>query len=151
VPLDRKRIEVDLKQQIATAYEGDKPVFSARVATGTSFRLADGTVQSFITTPGAHRIFEKRPSRRMIGGRAGDSDHYDLPGISWVSYFTRSRIAFHGTYWHNDYGRPRSHGCVNMLPEDAHWVYRWTTPKAIYERPVTFVEERNEGSLVKVI
>jgi hypothetical protein len=38
-----------------------------------------------------------------------------------------------------------------MLPEDAHWVYRWTTPKAIYERPVTFVEERNEGSLVKVI
>lgn len=149
VPLDQKRIEVDLKQQIATAYEGDKPVFSARVATGTSFRLDDGTVQSFITTPGAHHIFEKRPSHRMIGGRAGDSDHYDLPGVPWVSYFTRSRIAFHGTYWHNDYGRPRSHGCVNMLPEDAHWVYRWTTPSAA-DRALTLVKDRGEGSLVKV-
>ena len=138
VPLSAKRIDVDLKQQIATAYENDKPVFSTRVATG---------VGGFYTTPGQHSIYEKRPSRRMRGG--ADSTLYDLPGISWVSYFTRSRIAFHATYWHNDFGAPRSHGCVNMLPEDAQWVYRWTLPNAFDEAAV-FTSARTEGSLVKV-
>ena len=138
VPLTAKRIEVDLKNQITTAYESDKPVFTARVATG---------VGGYYTTPGQHTIFEKRPSRRMVGGAA--ANYYDLPGISWVSYFTRSRIAFHSTYWHNDYGAPRSHGCVNMLPEDAQWVYRWTLPNAFDEAAV-FTSARAEGSLVHV-
>jgi len=138
VPLSDKHIEVDLKQQIATAFEGDKAVFTARVATGLG---------GFNTTAGQHLIFEKRPSRRMIGGSG--RGYYDLPGIGWVSYFTRSRIAFHATYWHNDYGAPRSRGCVNMLPEDAQWVYRWTLPNAFDEAAV-FTSARTEGSLVKV-
>ena len=150
VPLDMKRIDVDLKQQFVTAFEGDKIVFGTRVATGAVFRNADGTVQSFAPTPGDHRIYEKRPSRRMIGGPAGDASSYDLPGINWVSYFTRTRIAFHVTYWHNYCSRPRSHGCVNMLPEDAKWVYRWTLPAAEYDAPATFTEARDDGSLVRV-
>jgi lipoprotein-anchoring transpeptidase ErfK/SrfK len=149
VPLEQKRIDVDLANQVATAYEGDKAVFSARVATGASFRMADGTVRSFRTIPGEHRIFMKTPSQHMVGG-AGDSDSYDLPGIGWVSYFTASGIAFHGTYWHNDYGKPRSHGCVNMLPEDARWVFRWTLPVAPYEQRWTRTAKRADGSLVKV-
>ncbi|MCL5996068.1 MAG: L,D-transpeptidase family protein [Chloroflexi bacterium] len=149
VPPSQKRIEVDLTNQVTTAYENDQPVFSARVATGASFQLADGTVQSFRTIPGEHRIFRKTPGQHMVGGTAGDSDFYDLPGIAWVSYFTSSGIAFHGTYWHNDYGRPRSHGCVNMLPEDAQWVFRWTMPSALYEqRWTTF--RRTDGTLIKV-
>ncbi|MCL5997987.1 MAG: L,D-transpeptidase family protein [Chloroflexi bacterium] len=150
VPLEQKHIEVDLANQVATAYEADKPVFSARVATGASFRLADGTVQSFRTTPGEHRIFLKIPSQHMVGGSASDGDSYDLPGIGWVSYFTGSGIAFHGTYWHNDYGKPRSHGCVNMLPEDARWVFRWTLPSTPYEQRWTRTAKRTDGSLVKV-
>lgn len=150
VPPEEKRMEVDLKQQLATAYEQDKPVFSARVATGASFRMADGTVQDFGTTLGLHRIFLKLPSQHMVGGAAGDSDYYDLPGISWVSYFTASGIAFHGTYWHNDYGHPRSHGCVNMLPEDAKWVFLWTLPAAPYEARRTRTAKRTDGTLVKV-
>ncbi|MCL4507309.1 MAG: L,D-transpeptidase family protein [Chloroflexi bacterium] len=150
VPMEEKRMEVNLKQQVATAFEGDKPVFSARVATGASFRMADGTVQNFGTTPGAHRIFLKLPSQHMVGGAAGDSDYYDLPGIGWVSYFTTSGIAFHGTYWHNDYGKPRSHGCVNMLPEDAKWVFLWTLPTAAYEERRVRTTRRTDGSLVKV-
>jgi lipoprotein-anchoring transpeptidase ErfK/SrfK len=53
---------------------------------------------------------------------------YDLPGVPWVSYITQEGISFHGTYWHNDYGVPRSHGCINMTPQSAKWLYRWTHP-----------------------
>jgi hypothetical protein len=150
VPMDQKRMEVNLAAQTATAYEGDKAVFSARVATGVSFRLADGTVRNFGTTPGNHRIYLKRPSQHMVGGAASDNDYYDLPGIGWISYFTASGIAFHGTYWHNDYGSPRSHGCVNMLPEDAKWVFLWTLPTAPYEDHHTRTSRRTDGTLVKV-
>jgi hypothetical protein len=150
VPPEAKRIEVDLASQVATAYEADKPVFSARVATGASFRLSDDSVRSFGTTPGEHRIYRKTPSQHMVGGAAGDRDYYDLPGIGWVSYFTASGIAFHGTYWHNDYGKPRSHGCVNMLPEDARWVFRWTLPAVPYDQRWTSTAKRTDGSLVKV-
>jgi lipoprotein-anchoring transpeptidase ErfK/SrfK len=53
---------------------------------------------------------------------------YDLPGVPWISYITESGISFHGTYWHNNFGRPRSHGCINLTPQDAKWIYRWTLP-----------------------
>ncbi len=60
---------------------------------------------------------------------AGDiaSNGFDLPGVPWVLYITESGISFHGTYWHNDYGRPHSHGCINLAPQAAKWLFRWTT------------------------
>jgi lipoprotein-anchoring transpeptidase ErfK/SrfK len=58
----------------------------------------------------------------------GNGNGFDLPGIPWVAYFYWSGVAFHGTYWHNDYGRPRSHGCINLTPQAAKWLFRWTTP-----------------------
>ena len=133
VPPEQKRIDVDLKQQLVTAYEFDVPVFSARVATGAKFRDKTGALQDYGTTTGQHQVFLKTPGQRMFGGLAGDADEYDLPGVSWVSYFTASGIAFHGAYWHNDWGTPRSHGCVNMLPDDARWIFRWTMPQALPE------------------
>ena len=140
VPLEAKRMEVDLKNQVATAYEYDKPVFNARVATGLA---------GVRTTPGQHRIFRKIVAQRMYGGTAG-VDYYNLPGIPWVSYFTTSGIAFHGSYWHNDYGRPRSHGCVNMYADDAKWVFRWTSPVISSAEKTFKVVPRAEGSLVHV-
>ena len=65
---------------------------------------------------------------------------FDLPGVSFDSYFWGA-IAIHGTYWHNDYGRPRSHGCVNVPPQAAKWIYRWTTPVVPYEKENLRVEE----------
>jgi lipoprotein-anchoring transpeptidase ErfK/SrfK len=61
---------------------------------------------------------------------AGDiaSSGFDLPGVPWVLYITKSGISLHGTYWHNDYGRPRSHGCINLTPQASKWLFRWTTP-----------------------
>jgi hypothetical protein len=150
VPLDRKRIDVDIRRQEMAAFEDDREVFRARCATGARFTMEDGSIVDMGTTRGDHRIFLKTPSRRMIGGTKNQPDYYDLPGIPWVAYFTASRIAFHGAYWHNDFGSPRSHGCVNLLPEDAQWVYRWTLPTAAYEQRWTKTARRDEGSLVRV-
>ncbi len=117
-----KRIEVNLAKQMLTAYEGDTPIMSSRTATGYG---------AFQTPTGAFRIIRKRMSSRMIGG-AG-SDAYDLPGVPFPSYFTTSAVAFHGAYWHNDFGRRRSHGCVNTPADVARWIWRWTTPQMSYE------------------
>lgn len=149
-PHHAKRIEVDLKKQISTAFEYDQPVFSARVSTGAVLTLSDGTVIDGRTDIGEHNVFLKILGQRMNGGSAGDANYYNLPGVSWVSYFTGGGIAFHGTYWHNDYGRPRSRGCVNMLPEDAKWVFRWTQPSVDLGNRWTRIEKRVEGTQVIV-
>lgn len=148
VPLENKRIEVNLKAQTATAFENDKPVFSARVATGGVYRTPQGVV-NFFTPSGEHRIFRKIAGTRMVGGTPG-YDYYNLPGVSWATFFTTSGVAFHGTYWHNDYGKPRSHGCVNMLPEDAQWVFRWTLPVYAATEQTNMRTSRDQGTFVKV-
>jgi lipoprotein-anchoring transpeptidase ErfK/SrfK len=132
-----KWIEVNLKEQSMTAYEDDTPVYTARMASGT---------RGYDTPVGEHWIYVKTPGQRMFGGSAGDNSAYDLPAIPWVSYFTPIGHAFHGTYWHNDYGRPRSHGCANLTPEDAKWVFRWSHPVTNYwaEDGFTTVESKAE-------
>ena len=61
---------------------------------------------------------------------AGDiaASGFDLPGVPWVQYITKSGISFHGTFWHNDFGRPRSHGCINLSSSAAKWLYLWSSP-----------------------
>jgi lipoprotein-anchoring transpeptidase ErfK/SrfK len=63
------------------------------------------------------------------GNLTSDLSAYELPGVPWVSFFTETGVAFHGTYWHNDFGRPKSHGCINMQTDEAKWLYRWTRPE----------------------
>ncbi len=53
---------------------------------------------------------------------------YDLPGVPWVMYFTEAGLSLHGTFWHNDFGHPKSHGCVNLSVAAAKWLFRWTDP-----------------------
>ncbi|HJS29104.1 MAG TPA: L,D-transpeptidase [Anaerolineales bacterium] len=122
IPLRAKRLLVDLRTQTVTAFEWDLPVFTTRAATGAEF--SNG---KFYTPTGRHMTFHKRPSRHMARGNMA-ANGFDLPGVPWVCYFTESGVAFHGTYWHNDYGRPRSHGCINLSPQSAKWIYRWTQP-----------------------
>jgi hypothetical protein len=118
-----KHIEVSLSEQWIKCYEGHRQVFIAKVSTGMA--LADG---SFFTPEGEFDTYRKRASRHML---AGDRlSGYDLPGVPWVSYFTKDGLAFHGTYWHNEFGAARSHGCVNLASSSAKWVYRWTLPVA---------------------
>ena len=66
----------------------------------------------------------------MAGGTV--SGGYDTPGVSWCNFFAEG-VAIHSTFWHNDYGVPRSHGCVNVNPEDAKWIFRWSTPTVSLE------------------
>jgi lipoprotein-anchoring transpeptidase ErfK/SrfK len=129
VPPEAKRVEVRTNDQVVIAYEWDRPVFMARTATGAEF--SNG---KFYTPLGRHKTFHKRPSRHMAAGNLARNG-YDLPGIPWVSYITESGIAFHGTYWHNDYGLPRSHGCINLTSQAAKWLFRWTLPSVLpYEQ-----------------
>ena len=68
----------------------------------------------------------------------GTENTYHLPGVPWVSFFTGSGVALHGTYWHNDYGIPHSHGCINMTPQAAKWLYRWTLPSVPPEKLLVY-------------
>ncbi len=122
VPDSQKKVQVRLDDQLVLAYENGQPVFATRAATGAIFLL--GTY----TTPTGHFMtFHKRPTRHMANGDITASG-YDLPGVPWVMYFTESGLSLHGTFWHNDFGHPKSHGCVNLSVEAAKWLYRWTNP-----------------------
>ncbi|HMB21986.1 MAG: L,D-transpeptidase [Chloroflexota bacterium] len=130
VPAENKRVEVRLDDQLLIAYEGGKTAFATRVSTGVK-RLSG----NYTTPEGDYITFHKRPTRHMAAGDIA-SNGFDLPGVPWVLYITKGGISFHGTYWHNDYGRPHSHGCINMAPQAAKWLYRWTTPTVPPEKPV---------------
>ena len=135
-----KRIEVSVKDQMLWAYEGDSLVYQAQCATGTMFTIEGVGLVDFTTPTGEHTVVRKRPSRHMRGFE-GRPDAYDLPGVPYCTYFTQAGAAVHGAYWHNDFGRPRSHGCVNVPPQVAQWVYRWSMPAAAYDDALLMVEE----------
>ncbi len=130
-----KRIEIDTTAEALTALENGQPVYRARISSGGKFSGPGGTVKDFRTPLGNHVIDRKRPSRHMAAGDGAADDAYDLPGVPWVCYFNGG-MAIHGTYWHNDYGRPWSHGCINAAPLDARWLYRWTLPTASVDQPL---------------
>lgn len=119
-----KRIEVDLTNQKVYAYEGNNKIFDFIVSTGKWGRTPTGTFY----------IWAKVRSQLMSGGNQGEGTYYYLPNVPYVEFFyndevTKSRgYSFHGTYWHNNFGHPMSHGCVNMRTEDAAKLYDWTSP-----------------------
>ena len=122
VPGYAKRIEVRTDTQMVIAFEWNQPVYMVKASTG-----ADFSTGKYITPPGRHITNYKRPSRHMAAGNLA-LNGYDLPGVPWISYITENGIALHGTYWHNDFGKPRSHGCINLPSKAAKWFYRWTLP-----------------------
>lgn len=122
VPNKDKRLEVWLRDQVVIAYEGDNQVQMLRCSGGMKY------FNHFLTPTGAFSTDYKRPSRHMVAGSKASSNSYDLPGVPWVSFIDENGISFHGTYWHNDFGKPRSHGCINLPSAGSKWVYRWTSP-----------------------
>jgi hypothetical protein len=114
-----KSIQIDLQRQRLIAYQGAQPVFTARIATG----YFEGD-----TPTGEFKVERKQPTRHMASNL--DGHEFDLPGVPWVCYISWTGVSIHGTYWHHNYGTPQSHGCINLLPEAARWVYRWTEPVA---------------------
>jgi hypothetical protein len=141
VPDAIKRIYVDTTTQSVTAFEGDKAVLSTHCSSGGT-----GTK----TPTGNFLTFHKGPTIHMTNdGEAGAGRGYDLPGVPWVSFFTGTGVSFHGTYWHNDYGRPRSHGCVNLTPADARFLYRWTQP--VVPAETQYLYQPGQGTHVEIV
>jgi len=140
VPDSEKTIHVDLGAQLVTAFEGEKLVFSSPCSSG-----AKGTR----TPEGEFRTYHKGPSIHMTNEGDDEANVYDLPGVPWCTFFTGIGNAFHGTYWHNDYGRPRSHGCVNLPSEAAKFLYLWTRPEVPPD--VNYLHLPGEGTRVVII
>ena len=106
-----KQVVIDLSEQRVYAFEDAKLVFTALVSTGLP-----GTP----TVLGDYKVYSRYDSQTMSG------PGYYLPGVQWIQYFY-SGYALHGTYWHENFGQPMSHGCVNLRNEDALWLYQWAT------------------------
>lgn len=149
VPAHLKRIEISLQRQTVTAYEDDQVVFDTKVSTGIPGKdPPEGT-----NTPrGRWNIYSKMPTKHMGDIiLTGAPDVYTLPGVPWTAFFQNTGVAFHGAYWHNNFGVPMSHGCVNMRPADAKWIFRWSTP--VWPPPeddARFWERTGHGTLVIV-
>ncbi|MCR9166311.1 MAG: L,D-transpeptidase [Nannocystaceae bacterium] len=120
-PYDRW-IDVNLGKQMLVAYQGTEPTFITLVSTGKK-----GTKEeSFETPTGRWRIRSKHVSTTM-DGQSDTDGNYSIQDVPWTMYFNDS-IALHGAFWHDGFGRVRSHGCVNLGPADAKWLFDWSSP-----------------------
>ena len=140
VPETEKKIYVDLHAQLVTAYEAENLIFSSRCSSG-----AGGTR----TPQGGFLTYHKGPSIHMTNQGDAEANIYDLPGVPWCTFFTGEGNAFHGTYWHNDYGKPRSHGCVNLPSDAAKFLYRWTRPEVPPD--TDYLHLPGQGTQVKIM
>jgi lipoprotein-anchoring transpeptidase ErfK/SrfK len=112
-----KRIVVSVSEEMLYAYDGDTLFMKEPISTGLELTP---------TAIGTFTVFKKTPSRYMQGPIPGVSGQvYDLPGVPWDLYFTRSGAVIHGAYWHDHFGKPWSHGCINLSPQNAKKLYLW--------------------------
>ncbi len=129
VPLHLKRIEISLARQELLAFENNRLILRASISSGIPDTKPRQNGIPTITPKGRFYVDKKMPLRHMGDGNlTSDLEAYELPGVPWVSFFTQTGVAFHGTYWHNNFGTPMSHGCINMRMEEAKWLYRWNLP-----------------------
>jgi lipoprotein-anchoring transpeptidase ErfK/SrfK len=146
---NEKKVSVYLADQALSAFEGTHEVFRARISSGANYFGPDGHTLVNGTPGGAHPIWQKRISRHMQGGTVDNG--YDVPGVGWVSYFSSNGAALHSTYWHNDFGIPKSHGCLNCRPDDAKWLFRWTAPTVTYQPGDITVDWDHRGTMVELL
>lgn len=141
-PSVKKHIVVDLSKQKLYAYEDDKLFMETSISSG----------KWFPTPVGEFEIWVKLRSTRMSGG-FGD-DYYNLPNVPYVLFFSNKDVSqaagfsLHGAYWHNNFGHPMSHGCVNMRITDAEKLYHWANP--LTTAPTTYADRENKGTKVTI-
>lgn len=126
-----KRIEVDLTNQRVYAFEDNQQKFDFSISSGTWNRTPTGTFQ----------IWTKIRSQKMSGGSKELGTYYYLPNVPYILFFYNNQnpksmgFSLHGTYWHNNFGTPMSHGCINMKTSEVAQIYPWAevgTPVIIY-------------------
>lgn len=142
----RKWIDVSILGQTLVLYEGPTPVFVTAVATGRDG--LDDPKTTYSTVRGTFRIRDKHVTTTMDSHESGNK--FELRDVPWVQYFEHG-YAIHAAFWHDDFGRPRSHGCVNLSPIDARRVFMWTDPPVPPEwHGVSANEKTGEGTLVHI-
>lgn len=136
---DERWVHVRLSQQVLVAYEGDTPVFATTVSTGR---------QGFETPTGVFRIQSKHVSTTM-DDLTNPDEAYLIEDVPWTMYF-EGNYALHAAFWHDGFGRPRSHGCVNLAPTDARWLFRWAGPELPASWHGVFATRTHPGTAVYV-
>lgn len=124
---NEKTISLNLDYQILSCMEAGREVFFCRVSSG--IKISDplsGELKDYSTPAGTLLTHWKIISKNMTAG--SDGSGYSTPAVPWCTFISGDGIAIHGTFWHNAFGERRSHGCLNVTPEDAKWIFRWTTP-----------------------
>jgi hypothetical protein len=112
-------IDVDLESQILVAFEGDLPVYATMVSSGG---------KDTPTETGVYRMWLKESEADMKG--LNGEDPYSVATVPWTQFFSPEKgLALHTAYWHDQFGTRRSHGCVNLAPKDARWLYFWSDPQ----------------------
>ncbi len=139
-----KHIYVDLTRQRLLAFEGSRQVYEFPVSSG----------KWYPTPTGDFRIWIKLRATRMSGGNPAAGTYYNLPNVPYVMFYANDTIAksrgfsLHGTYWHNNFGHPMSHGCVNMRIEDARVIYNWANP--VVTANTTYASEKDPGTPITI-
>jgi hypothetical protein len=140
-----KWVDVELATQTLVAYEGLRPVYATLVSTG---RGAQGTDTA--TPRGVHRVWVKLVSSTMDNLEDEDAaSRYAIEDVPYVQFFAKA-VGFHGTFWHDGFGRVRSHGCVNLSPLDAQWLFDFTGPRLPTGWTGVLPTEFEPGVLVRV-
>jgi hypothetical protein len=140
---ENKRIEVDLTNQKLYAFEGTNKVFEFPVSTGLWGR----------TPTGEFKIWIKLRYTKMEGGNKALGTYYYLPNVPYTMFFYNDQIpkyrgyGIHGTYWHNNFGHPMSHGCVNMKTEEVAQLYEWASPDT-NGKSMMYATEENQGTRI---
>jgi len=120
---DQKWLDISVIKQTLVLWIGDKPVYATLVSTGQDGIGDPKTTKS--TVRGVFRIRDKHVTTTMDANEVDNK--FELRDVPWVQYF-EAGYALHAAYWHDEYGTPRSHGCVNLSPIDARKVFFWTDP-----------------------
>ncbi len=142
-------IDVDTATQTLVAYEGARPVYATLVSTGVS--TAAGAPGGSTATPlGISRVWAKLESTDMASGeREDESTPYSMQDVPYVQFFDGA-VALHGTYWHADFGHVHSHGCVNLAPLDAQWLFAFTEPRLPHGWSAVLPTPNSSATLVRV-
>lgn len=126
IPEGAKWLDIDLAAQTIVAYEGDVPVYATLISSGKADRSNDPERESFETLSGFFQVKSKHLTDTMDGDTAVDGP-YSVDDVPYVMYFELA-YAIHSAFWHNAFGRPKSHGCVNLSPSDARHIFNWADP-----------------------
>jgi len=138
---DERWVDVELASQTLVAYEGARPVYATLVSTGRP---------DSPTPTGAHRVWVKLEATDMDNVERGDLDaHYSMEDVPYTQFFEHG-VALHGTYWHRDFGHTKSHGCVNLAPLDAKWLFAFTGPHLAAGWVAALPVPVDPGSVVRV-